>query len=241
MPIGLCVGLPMRKREDNANACPTQPEWALSMISQIYPMNVNVMFSALCGKETGEARNDIVRHALKMKAKYIWFVDDDTAPPKEAARHLMFVLEQADEDVMVGGGIYCAKTHPTEPVVYRGNGQGAFWKWRVGEVFECTGLGTGCMMIKTEVFKHLEEPWFKTVQEFPEEMQLSDGTPVQSIQQTDDLYFCDKVIAAGFRIVADGAIQCIHWDVKTGTPYMLPEDSYPVRNAITAKTNAQVA
>jgi hypothetical protein len=250
IPIGMTVGLTFGRRSGEGqypSAKPVPAEWAVSMLAQVYPLNVNVCKFTTCGEEVGEARNHIVEEALKMRSKYLWFVDADTAPPKEAARVLMYLLEQSPDDVMVAGGIYCAKMNPTEPVVYRGHGSGAFWKWKVGEVFECTGIGTGCMMIKTEVFKHLEQPYFKTVHEIPENMKLANGAAVDSIQTTDDLYFCDKVTAAGFKIMAHGGVQCIHWDIETGTPYMLPQDSYPVIHALNTvradgtKINSQVA
>jgi hypothetical protein len=53
------------------------------------------------------------------------------------------------------------------------------------------------------------------------------------MRQTDDLYFCDKVIAAGHRILADANILCVHWDcdVDPAKPYYLPLDSYPMKGA----------
>lgn len=218
LTIGLCIGLPFIGR-------PVAPEWAISLAAQNYPLNTNVMFSALKGVPVDEARNRIVEHALEHRAKYLWFLDDDVAPPFWAARHLLFVLEQSDDDVMVAGGIYCVRSNPTEPIVYRGNGQGAFWKWRKDEVFECSGLGTGCMMIKTEVFQHLEKPYFCT---FDNGNLNGDGDIVRE-QMTDDLWFCRKVTEAGYRILADGNVLPIHWDIKTGKHYILPEDSYPLR------------
>jgi len=100
-------------------------------------------------------------------------------------------------NVMVCGESIVQRLIRRSPIVYRGNGQGAFWKWARWEIFECTGIGTGCMMIKTELFQHLEEPWFKTVHEYPENLVLDDGlnTPVASIQETTIFisairYFC---------------------------------------------------
>jgi len=217
--VGLAIGLPFIGR-------PVSPEWAISFSSQNYPMNIRRSLSALKGEEIGKARNKMVHAARQHGAKYLWFLDDDVAPPFHAIRSLITTLENASHDVMVAGGIYCAKTLPTEPVVFRGNGVGAFWQWKHGDVFECTGIGTGCMLIKMEVFDHLPEPWFKTID--------TDGTPEQPIlQETDDMYFCDAVIDKGFKILADTNVMCIHWGYdekkKEFIPYMLPADSYPMR------------
>ena len=211
--VGLCIGLPFCGR-------PVCPEWAVCLACQNYPLNTKRTLYCTKGKEIGEARNEMVEAALKAKAKYLWFLDDDVTPPLDAARSLIVTLENSDDSTMVAGGIYCAKVMPTEPVVCRGEGLGSFWKWKEGDIFECSSIGTGCMMIKTEVFKKLEKPWFKTVDEFCN-------------QKNDDVYFCAKVQQSGYKILADGRVTCIHWDwdveKQDFVPYMLPEDSYPMR------------
>lgn len=227
--VGLAIGLPFAGR-------PVSPEWAVSLAGQNYPLNVRRMMSALKGEEIGKARNTIAHDSVKRRAKYLWFLDDDVAVPFHAVRSLMFTLENADAETMVAAGIYCAKTFPTEPIVYRGNGDGAFWKWKAGDIFECSGIGTGCMVIKTELFNHLPEPWFKTVDE--------SGTPeVPVLQTTDDMYFCDQVINAGFKILADTNVMCVHWgwnETKNDfVPYMLPGDCYPMRPVTNSEPRCQ--
>lgn len=214
---GLVVGLPLCGR-------PVMPEWAIAYGSLNYPANMNVMVSALKGEEVGEARCKIAHHAIEMKSKYLFFLDDDTAPPYFTIRRLVYALEQADDDVMVAGGIYFSKWDPPEPMVFLEDGLGPHWRWKVGDVFPCASMGTGCMMIKTEVFQHLPEPWFKTVNECP-----TDSNQIRRLEVTDDLYFCAKVRAAGFKLLADAGVQCIHWDVNTGKHYALPEGSYPTK------------
>ncbi len=215
--IGLVVGLPFVGR-------PVVPEWALSLAAQSYPLNTNVQFSAVKFQPIDISRNEIVENAIKNSARYIWFLDDDVAPPFWACRRLISTLENADSRTMVAGGIYCAKWEPTEPVVYRGDGMGAFWKWKRGDVFEVSSIGTGCMVIKTELFQHLEPPYFKTIDKEVHD----DPDGLMRVSETDDIYFCQKVIGAGYKIVADGSVLCVHWDVSTGKYYALPDDSYPM-------------
>jgi hypothetical protein len=221
MAVGLTFGSSRKNHEAPLIVKPVQPEWALSMMQQTYPLNCNVTIIAIENVATDEARNKIVKHAQEIKARYLWFVDADTAPPAYAARKLVVDLESCpDEKVMVAAGIYCVKNDPTEPIVYKKNGAGAFWKWKVGELFECEGIGTGCMMINMKVFEHLEEPYFKTVD------RESDNPEIAKFQGTDDIYFCQKVVDAGFKIIADGAVLPIHWG-DDHRAYELPKDSYP--------------
>jgi len=218
-PVGLAVGVPTRGLKVGL-------EWALGFFAQNYPHNTNRNINVVRGRPIAEARNLIVENALGWKSKYIWFLDDDVSCPNFAARKLMYDLEQADDDVMVAGGIYCSKEEYPAPMVFKENGNGPFWKWKKNEVFDCEGIGTGCMMIKTEVFQHLEKPYFKTVDEYPKE-----DSEVIMRRVTDDLYFCKKVVEAGFKIIADGSVICAHWDYSTDPPkaFMLPPDSYPLK------------
>ena len=209
------------------------PEWAMSLATQGYPIGTNLTYFTTKGVEVADARNQMVEKALEFGTRYLWFVDDDTAPPVFAARKLIYELEQQGPPfgkAMIAAGIYCSKEDPPYPIVFKGElGQGAYWGWKAptkdteGDVFECSGIGTGCMMIRMELFKHLEKPYFKTVDLDPVD------TKVFKEQQTDDLYFCDKVTKAGFKILAHGGVLPLHWDEKTDRPFFLPQNSYPMK------------
>ena len=214
LEVGLVIAIPFVGR-------PVVPEWALALAAQNYPLNLTRSFLAVGGVPTDIARNKAVEYALEKKANYIWFLDDDVQTPFFAVRQLIYTLEQSD--AMVAGGIYCRKQEPIEPLVYRGRGKGAFWKWKVNDVFEVDGIGGGCMMVKTDVLKHLEPPYFKTVDNF-----VTEGTEIARAS-TEDLYFCTKVRQAGYKILADAHVMCNHWDSKTMKYYDMPLDSYPMQ------------
>jgi len=216
LEIGLTIAIPFVGR-------PVAAEWAIALASQNYPLNLTHALCVIGGESTDIARNKAVEYALEKKSNYIWFLDDDVQMPFFAVRQLIYTLEQSD--AMVVGGIYCSKQPPNEPLVYVGKGKGAFWKWKVNTVFPVDGIGAGCMMVKTDVFKHLEKPYFKTVDDF-----ITEGTNTSN-SSTEDLYFCNKVRDAGYKILADAHVICNHWDVKTMTAYMLPKDSYPMQES----------
>lgn len=212
--IGLLLGFPCRK--DTL----VTPEMVIALASQPMPTNMNVAYLCLKGKPIEEARDLCADNALELGAKYLWFVDDDVVPPPNTVRRLINVLEQHPE-VMVCGGVYCLKAEPTSPIVFRGNGHGSFWQWKVGEIFEVTGMGAGCMMINTAVFKKLEKPYFPWI------IPPAEGEGAGGNEISEDLSFCNKVRAAGYRVVAHGGVLCDHFDVKTGKTYRLPENSFP--------------
>jgi hypothetical protein len=215
--IGLILGLPMGREA-------VRREWAHAMMTIGWPLGMTIMHSVVTNKAISEARNLICQQALEVGAKYIWFVDDDTVPPSSSIRMLMYQLDQHLDAIAVGG-IYCGKTNPTTPMVFKDFGQGSTWDWKVGETFECDAIGTGCFLIRTELLKQLPYPWFRTIDVVSEDAEHT------QLQCTDDFYFCKLAKVAGLKILAHGGVLCHHWDMMTGEVYKLPEDSLPYVNS----------
>lgn len=216
--------------------------WALKFLDT--PINFGSIYHSPEGLPVDEARNQCVEFALTQKCKYIFFIDEDTVPAADALRKLIFTLEN-NPAIDVVGGIYFAKCDPTAPLVFRGNGAGSYWDWKVGEQFWVTGIGMGCTLIRTTVFDRIEKPYFLTAK--------SDAH-IDNIARaeawTEDLYFGEKVLHSyGWEsseealvaskegkarlkslpkpIWADGSILCDHIDVNTGKVYNLPWNSRP--------------
>lgn len=210
-------------------ACPVEMVTAISL--QSWPTNTSLLMMNVYGMDTDLGRIRAVEEAREKKCKYIWFVDDDTVPPNDAGRHLMYLLEQNGPPhgkVMVAGGIYCTRSSPPEPLVYMGENEGSHWNWKVGETFKCWGLGTGCMMINLDVFDSIPAPWFKTTME-------------AQYKESDDLFFCKRVHEAGFEIMAHGGLLCHHYDLEKGAVYMLPRDSHAYADRIADPAEPRLA
>jgi hypothetical protein len=180
-------------------------------------------------KETENNKDEVC--ASRTPCRYIWFVDDDVLVPAQTLRKLidslskiqaLEKLKHGKPETMAIGGVYCSKEELATPIVYNKLGAGPYWDWKVGEVFPCEGIGTGCLLIDTQVFQHLEKPWFKTVDELKD-----DGGMLSRTNITDDLYFCRKVINAGFRIACHGGLLCGHYDYKIKKIFGLSPDSPP--------------
>jgi predicted O-methyltransferase YrrM len=220
---GLFIGIPSSGRLVDIR-------WALSLqgLAGNVPLGSFVTFLIQIGSDRAANREYLAEKAVEAGARYLFMVDDDTVCPNTTLKALTYEIEK-DPKIMVAAGIYCSKEYPPHPLVFKRQGDGAYWNWKVGEVFDCEGIATGCMLIKTEVFKNLPKPWFFEPDETPvnQSMQVGDhDIPVVHSGGTDDLYFCKKVIDAGFRIVAHGGILCPHIG-QNGVIYTLPEDSYP--------------
>lgn len=187
---------------------PTSVEWGLGLALQTYPTNLKVQFCSVRGKKIDEARNEVSRQAIDLGFEFLLFLDDDVILPPDAVRRLTHTLKASGADV--AGGIYPTKWLPAEPVVYRGDGRGAFYDWKDGDVFEADAIGTGCMIIRVSILKELEEPWFKW------DYGVEGGREV-----SDDIYFCRKLREKGFKILGDSNVICKHYDFITGKTFEL--------------------
>lgn len=214
---GLLIGIPTLGR-------PVPLPWAMAWKSLNPPINFNTNVVTLYGKPVAQARNELAETALKLGSKYLFFLGDDVVPPANTLKQLIFRMEQ-DKRIGVAGGVYCSKCDPSAPLVFKGNGQGSYWDWKVGEFFQCTGLGMDCTIIRTEILSKIPKPWFKTVDEDD-----FDDARNHAEQWTEDLYFCRKVIEeTEYEVWCDGSLLCEHWDVYAGKSYTLPSNSNPVR------------
>jgi hypothetical protein len=211
--IGVLIGMA-------SNGRLITPEMVVAMSMQPPPPHLISGFLCIKGKPVEDARELVVEEALKHNTKYLWFVDDDTIPPPNTLRRLIYVLEN-NPDVMVAGGVYVTKTDPPSPVLFRGPGLGSFWRWKVNDVFEVTSMGAGCMLINCEVFKHLKPPYFPWPKTF------STDSQIPSTSVSEDVSFCNAVRGAGYKVVAHGGVLCDHFEASTGRTFQLPLDSYP--------------
>lgn len=220
--VGVLIGLACSGR-------PIAPEMVVAMAMQPEPTHFSPGYVVVKGLPVDQARCVLAHKALEVKAKYLWFVDDDTIPPPNTLQRLIWVLENYPE-IKAVGGVYVTKAEVPQPVVFRGKGLGSYWHWKKDDVFEVTGIGAGCLLINTDVFYQIPEPWF--------EFQRHDSNTTDpndiSTRVSEDISFCDKVRAAGFKVFAHGGILCEHHDVFTGETFQLGPDTYPMRPETTS-------
>ncbi len=233
--VALCIPFGFKNADGTLRWIP--PEFSVAMRMLEVPLHVNCWMVSNKGMKRDRARNELVKRAQELKAKYVWFIDDDNPPPPTSLMRLMYVMDLADEDVALCGGIYTTKQEPAMPLVFPTEGSGPYWKWRVGDVFECAAIATGCMMIRTSVFDHIPEPWFHDIVDLADAHAhgwFLDRGPGASVAVTDDMYFCKKVREAGFKMLAHGGVLPAHWG-QDGIEYRLREDTWPYTGGVVTK------
>lgn len=214
------------------------PEIMFSFHSMAMPMNYNNIIQTVKGKPVAEAREHFAEFAVANNCKYIFFWDEDVACPPQTIPELIYKMEQ-NENIAVCGGVYCLKRNPSEPLIFMGNGNGPYWDWKAGDFFECTGLGMGCTVVKTECLKDLKKPWFKTIYSY--DKMLEYGIPALE-SWTEDLFFCQRLAETNgkWKVFVDTSIICKHYDLNTGEYYTLPEDSKPFRRINVKKGDKRI-
>lgn len=187
-------------------------QWSLSFRSLGGPLGSATAVIVVMDQDVADARNTIVERALERDCKFLMFLGDDVHVPENA----MMAMWARDVDIVTG--VYWTKTYPLTPYVWRGFQKGPYLDWKCGEFFEVDWAGCDCMMVKTEVFKKIKEPWFSRDWKYSEEQKRP--SPIA----TEDLYFYGKAKEAGFKAWCDASIQCGHEDRTTGAIYGLSAD-----------------
>lgn len=222
---------------------PVDPRWALSLPCLGFPVGMNI--SWCLNKDSDRARNreTMVEHALASGAQFIFFMDDDTVCPNFGLQYLFYALNQ-EPQAAIAAGIYCTKEPIPSPLIFEKIGGGPKWDWKVskspGDYLDVEGVGAGCMLIRASVFARISRPWFQEPDiSFVDKVTNINGIdcPIMRETGTDDLYFCRKVVEAGYRVLAHRAVLPVHIG-QDGVAYTLPVDSFPCRDVELATVGA---
>ena len=164
-----------------------------------YDVQIYMMASTIVDK----ARNDLVNMAINNNCDYVFFLDSDVLMPPNAIDKLL------DMQVDIASGLYFTKGKPFLPVARVKEGDRHFFleDFEFNEIREVQGVGMGCCLIKTDVFKKLEFPYFKL------EWRKYEG---QDYQIAEDIYFCDEAIKAGYKVHLNTGVVCEHFGVEVG-------------------------
>jgi len=174
-----------------------------------------------------EQRNALIEVAIKNEQTHILFLDDDmTFPADMIVRMIEDIEENEDQGVEAITGLYCLKSVPYSPHIYTVFNKKikAFQisaSFPTRSIFRVVGAGMGCCLIKTEVFKRIDKPWF-----------LMGGEIDGAKGVGEDLYFCLK---AKPLMLCDSRLQCAHWKE---TPIQL--EDYIKSNGLNVDNKGQI-
>ena len=149
-------------------------------------------------KRAPRVRNYIAHNALKFEMDYLLTIDDDHVfAPDSLSRLIAYdvdiigalsFIRSAD----MGGGLTPSiyKKVQDDPPRYQ-----SIKQWERNSLIEVDGMGMAFVLIRRRVLEEVSPPWWW----IPEEKGLG-----------EDLYFCNKVRNAGFKIYCDTSVEAPH-------------------------------
>ena len=173
-------------------------------------------FQFVRGYDCATARNRIAQLAIDEGYDAVLMVDNDVTPPRNA------LLDLLSHDVGFVSGYYLHRNADNMPGantcvcrLHQPNGE-LYFNYPLeseytGEelhlmaanqrfLLEVHGGGMGCALVKTDVFRKLDYPWFDWVN------YADDNRGMLS----EDLFFCEKMRMAGIPRYVDTRVACGH-------------------------------
>ena len=181
------------------------------------PANSKFTRISIVNCEVGDAYNQAVKIILEDEGLSTWrwmlTVETDNLPPPEGLLRLLHDAEDGGYDAL--GGMYWQKGHGGSPMCYgKPDEQPRSYKPWVpppNSVVPVNGIAMGFSLFKIDMFRTLSPPWFKTQQEWI--------PGVGELAGTQDLYFCKKANAAGYKLGISTNVRVGHLDTSSGVVY----------------------
>lgn len=139
------------------------------------------------GTLVGNQREKLANKAIDQGATHIFYLDSDMMFPKDVCEILL------SHKLSIVGCNYSTRSLPFKSVAYS-----KMYDWESGidkgttGLISVDGVGFGCILIETNVFKFIHKPWFPITY-----------TPETDDYLGEDMNFCQKAIKNGEVIAVD--------------------------------------
>ncbi len=186
----------------------------------------DIDFEFVRGYDCATARNNIAQMALSVNADYVLMVDNDVVLPEDALVNLLedpvevclgYYAHRGEKNEYTGRMNVCRYDNPNEfGFPYRNYPFESEYTAQDLEAMKRKGItklrihggGMGCALIRTDVFRRTEYPWYDWLNKpDPNEAMLS-----------EDLFFCERCKQADIPV---------HTDVRVGCGHMLRKVQWP--------------
>lgn len=160
--------------------------------------NVGYMLSIIQGGYKPLNMNTQVRKAYEMGATHLMSIDCDMTFPSSGIQRLL----DADKDII--GANYNVRGHPgsytPESTVKLADKDGNLITTDSipSSLFKCWSLGLGFVLMKMDVFEHLDKPYFR------------DAESPEGEHHTEDVEFFSKCQRAGYDVWCNPTIKVGH-------------------------------
>lgn len=162
-----------------------------SLVSLEIPKDYKITFRFISNCLIYDARESLVKLAIKDNFDYLFMLDSDMVPPKNTIVELIKTIEYGYD---LATGLIFKRSYPFQPCFYikaRIKEENKKFvpllegviKWNAGETYRIEACGMACCLIKVESLKQMESPLFYPFPDIGE-----------------DITFCIKFRQKGFKL-----------------------------------------
>jgi SAM-dependent methyltransferase len=219
-------------------------EWLLNVQQVVPPLLTSMVYLVRKSILSARARNQMTHQAIELGCKYIFYWDDDVIINPKTMYDMHNAMERFPELGAVTG-IYTTREPMQEPILYKHQGEGAWWDFDMtpGNLQEIFAAGGGCVMARVECLKEVQEhlggPWW--LDEFDPKFLKSDAPGVAVKSKTvwgHDIRFFRRIhelarsgkASKNWMVCTAGWLTCFHYDLQTQTMYGLPDETPALKN-----------
>jgi glycosyltransferase involved in cell wall biosynthesis len=162
----------------------------IAMMQFTHERKYKIATKNIWGANIAQNRTNGIKTATeKYDTKWVFFVDDDMVVPPDCIIRMI----EADKDIVSGFCVLrkkpftpCAWMHdPDNPKFYK-----SISEWPDDSLIKVDAVGGACMLVKTEVFRHIKRPWFHFYSD-------------RDMDMGEDIFFCRKAKRKGYDIWLD--------------------------------------
>lgn len=188
-------------------------EWVAARYGQLIPLNWSMaaQLQVMAGYmplryQVADAQNLIVAEALRLDMEWVFLLEHDVIIPQDCFMRLNAYMREASAPVV--SGLYFSRAYPSEPMVFRGRGNGYYAGWRLGDKVWVDGVPTGCLLVHMGILRAMwqdSEPYSvggiqtRRVFDTPRTAWYNPETNRYNMATgTSDLEWCHRVIRDGY-------------------------------------------
>jgi len=164
------------------------------------------------GNAVAVQREMIARDAVQRGTDLLAMIDDDIVAPPDALVKLIAALQE-DPDAALAGALYYSRDSARPMAVARWSSgdttTAAIPAYASGKVVLVDGVGFGCVVVRVAALRALSLPYFAA--------HFYVDPSSRSVRQCDEDYLlCERLRAAGRRVLLHAGVRCGHYDRASG-------------------------
>ena len=204
--VNICI--PKRKQDDPV---------ATNFESLLCLRGFKVEHTSIYGLPVDQARNELATNSVKMGSKYTFFVDDDIILPENSLVQMMeFLEDDKNREYGMVVGDYLLKGKVNHSIHLQLEKSGVVTelnriKNKDSELDSNWLVGLGCALIRTEVFRQLQFPWFQC---YSPKLNKIGADMIEEGGINEDAHFSELLFENGYKIKILRNIKCGHVDFQ---------------------------